>query len=257
MKEPILKEFKIIQFKKEEKTKEQIVKAVSEYTLNIKLNNIPVASLVCLPTDLKELAIGYLISEGLLKNLDEIDLIKEIYPNIFINTKKEIKDIELYTELRSSGCVGIKQTWEQNVEKIEDFSLKIDINTIFHAQEVLNKKCNIWKTSGGTHSAATFSWKGDLIAFYEDVGRHNAIDKVIGYMYLNKINSQSCFLVSTGRQSAGMILKLIRARIPLVVSNTAPMVQGIELARNYGVTLICFARDPKLSVYANEIRIIT
>ena len=248
-----MNEFEISKIQDGKKIKEK-VKVVTEYTLNIKLNNIPVASLVCLPINLKELAVGYLISEGLLKNIDDIELIKEVYPNLFIRTKSEIKDIELYTELRSSGCVGIKQTWEQNVEKVIS-SFKIDVKTIFKAQNVLNEKCDIWKVSGGTHSAALFSKTGELLAFYEDVGRHNAIDKVIGHVYLNKISPSSCFLVSTGRQSAGMILKLIRARIPMVVSNTAPMVQGIELAREYGITLICFAREPKLSIYSNEQRI--
>ena len=254
MKEEKLKEFKIINIKDGIKSEES-VKVVSEYTLNIKLNNIPVASLVCLPNNLKELAIGYVISEGLLKDTNEIELIKEFYPNIFIRTRSEIKNIELYTELRSSGCVGIKQTWDQNVEKVRS-SLKIDVDTIFRSQAILNEKCNIWKVSGGTHSAAVFSKTGDLIAFYEDFGRHNAIDKVIGYLYLNHLDPTSCFLVSTGRQSAGMILKLIRAKIPIVISNTAPMVQGIELARENGITLICFAREPKLSIYANKERII-
>lgn len=254
MKEEILKTFEITKIQAGKKSKET-AKVVSEYTLNIKLNNIPVAGLVCLPNNLKELAVGYVISEGLLKNIEEIELIKEVYPNIFIRTKSEIKDIELYTELRSSGCVGIKQTWEQNVEKVKS-SLKINITTIFRAQAILNEKCNVWKASGGTHSAAVFSNKGDLIAFYEDVGRHNAIDKIIGHLYLKGLEPTSYFLVSTGRQSAGMLLKLIRAKIPIVVSNTAPMVQGIELAREYGITLICFAREPKLSIYSNDERII-
>jgi len=253
MKEETLKEFEIKKIQNGKVIKET-GKVVSEYTLNIKLNNIPVASLVCLPADLKELTVGYLISEGLLKNTDEIELIKEVYPNIFVKTKSEIKDIELYTELRSSGCVGIKQTWEQNVEKVES-SLNINVQTIFEAQQVLDNKCNIWKTSGGTHSAAIFSQDGSLVAFYEDVGRHNAIDKVIGHVYQNKLDPTSCFLVSTGRQSAGMILKLIRAKIPIVISNTAPMVQGIELAREYGISLVCFARKPKLSIYSKEERI--
>ncbi len=253
MKEETINEFKIKKIK-QGKIINETGKVVSEYTLNIKLNNIPVASLVCLPANFKELTIGYLISEGLLKNIDDIELIKEIHPNIFVKTKSEIKDIELYTELRSSGCVGIKQTWEQNVERVNS-SLEITIDTIFDAQDVLDQKCNIWKTTGGTHSAAIFSKDCELIAFYEDIGRHNAIDKVIGYMYLNKMDPTNCFLVSTGRQSAGMLLKLIRAKIPIVISNTAPMVQGIELAREYNVTLICFARKPRLSIYSNEKRI--
>ena len=253
MKEDTIKEFNIKKIQ-DGKEIQEFVKVVSEYTLNIKLNNIPVASLVCLPKNFKELTVGYLISEGLLKDVNEIELIKEVHPNIFVKTKSEIKDIELYTELRSSGCVGIKQTWEQNVEKVES-SLMIDVKTIFKAQEILDDKCNIWKTTGGTHSAAIFSKDGALLAFYEDIGRHNAIDKIIGHVYLNEIDPTSCFLVSTGRQSAGMVLKLIRAKIPIVVSNTAPMVQGIELAQEFGITVICFARKPKLSLYSSEKRI--
>ncbi|MHA1783742.1 MAG: formate dehydrogenase accessory sulfurtransferase FdhD [Candidatus Helarchaeota archaeon] len=250
----VLDKFKVTKIKNG-KASEEIVDVVTEYTLNIKLNNISVASLVCLPINIKELAIGYLISEGLLNNINDIEIIKEILPNIYINTRNPVDNIELYTELRSSGCIGIKQTWDQHVEKVES-SLQIDTKTIFTAQKILDEKCGIWKVSGGTHSAAIFSREGELIAFYEDIGRHNAIDKIIGHVYINRIQPNNCFLVSTGRQSAGMLLKMIRAKIPIVISNTAPIAQGIELARKFNITLICFAREPKLSVYSNRQRII-
>ena len=253
MNEEIFENFYITRFKSGKSRKEN-ANIISESTLNIKLNNIPVASLVCLSKNLKELSVGYLISEGIIKDINEIKQIKELLPNIFIQTKNKVEDLNLYTELRSSGCIGIKQTWNQNIKPIHS-SIKIDVKTIFKAQELVDNKCVLWKISGGTHSAAAFKESGELIAFFEDVGRHNAVDKIIGCLYLKKINPNNCFLVTTGRQSAGMVLKAVRAKIPVIISNTAPIAQGVELARKFNVTLICFAREPKLSLYSNEDRI--
>ncbi|NHI94243.1 MAG: formate dehydrogenase accessory sulfurtransferase FdhD [Candidatus Lokiarchaeota archaeon] len=251
--EELLEKFCITRIKNGVSKKEN-VNIISEYTLNINLNNKSITSLICLPKNLEELTIGYLISEGIIKNLNEITHIEKRLPNFFIQTEKKMDNLDQYLELRSSGCIGIKQTWNQQIKTVES-SIKIDIKTIFTVQKIVNEKCVLWKISGGTHSAAAFKESGELIAFFEDVGRHNAVDKIIGHLYLKEIDPTNCLLVTTGRQSAGMVLKAIRAGFPIIISNTAPIVQGVELARKYNVTLICFAREPTFSIYSNEDRI--
>ncbi|MHA1249381.1 MAG: formate dehydrogenase accessory sulfurtransferase FdhD, partial [Candidatus Helarchaeota archaeon] len=85
------------------------------------------------------------------------------------------------------------------------------INIIFKSQKKLQDLAEIWRKTGGTHQAAVFKLSGDLVAFAEDCGRHNAMDKVIGKTYLQKINPNKCFLITTGRLSFGMVSKVIRA----------------------------------------------
>ena len=250
---PLIK-FEVLNFKNGT-IKKEFVEIVSEYTLNIKLNDILVSSLICLPSYFKELAVGYLVSEGYIKNIGQIKSINQYLPDIFITTKEPIKDIETLTELRSSGHIGTKQTWEQNIEKFKA-PTKINVVDIFRAQKALNDKCILWQVSRGTHSAALFSNTGDFLALFEDTGRHGSIDKIIGYVYLNQVDPTKCFLVTTGRPSAGMLLKLIRAKIPIIVSKAVPMAQGIELAIKYDISLICFAREPNLSIYSGAERII-
>jgi len=89
-----------------------------------------------------------------------------------------------------------------------------------------------------------------------DVGRHNAFDKVVGYSFLNGIDLSEHFILSTGRQSAGMVLKAARAGIPLVASKTAPLNSGIDAAQRTGVCLVCFVSDDRMSVFTHPERLL-
>jgi len=112
----------------------------------------------------------------------------------------------------------------------------------------------IFRATGGTHSAAIFE-DGKLVAFAEDVGRRNAVNKVIGIAALRKINFSRSVLVSSGRQAADMVLKAARVGIPIITSIAAPLYSGVEVAKKTGITLICFARGQRMNVYSNPERI--
>jgi FdhD protein len=89
-----------------------------------------------------------------------------------------------------------------------------------------------------------------------DVGRHNAFDKVVGKAYLDSIDVSRHFLLSTGRQSAGMVMKAARAGVPLVATKTAPLSTGVEAAEKAGVCLVCFVSHDKLSVFTHPERLV-
>lgn len=227
---------------------EKIGKVSIEKTINIFINIRKIASLLCSPLDLKELAAGFLISEGIIDSLDLIKKIEVKGTNIIVSSDIFQPDIEYWMEVRSSGCVGVQKSWEDLIQPIET-NIEINPEIIFKAQKLLRDKNVIWKETGGTHAAGIFSTLGKLLAFSEDIGRHNAIDKVIGKIYLENIDPSSVFLVTTGRQSVGMVAKVARAKIPIIVSNTAPLDQGIDLARKLKMKLICFSREPNLNLY--------
>jgi FdhD protein len=227
---------------------EKIGKVSIEKTFNIFINIRKIASLLCSPLDLRELAAGFLISEGIIDSLDLIKKIEVKGTNIIASSDTFQPDIEYWMEVRSSGCVGIQKSWENLIKPIQS-NIEINPEIIFKSQKLLRDKNVIWRETGGTHAAGIFSASGKLLAFSEDIGRHNAIDKVIGKLYLKKIDPSSVFLATTGRQSVGMVAKVARAKIPIIVSNTAPLDQGIDLARKLKMKLICFSREPKLNLY--------
>lgn len=222
-----------------------------EGTIELFLNKTPIASILATPEMLKELAIGYLICEGLVKNADHITDI-EIENNRIYLTVEEAEHLELWRELRSSGCVGVK--WEENE------SIIVASNSTFRKDAICNSlgflESEIYRKTHGTHAACLMNTKGDCVAKAIDVGRHNAFDKVVGYAYLNGINVSEHFIFSSGRQSAGMVLKAARAGIPLVATKTAPLNSGIDAAQRTGVCLVCFVSNDKISVFSNPERLL-
>ena len=108
--------------------------------------------------------------------------------------------------------------------------------------------------TGGTHSAAIFH-EEKLVAFAEDIGRHNAVDKVIGAAAMKKVEFSKCVIVSSGRQPANMVLKAARVGIPIVASIAGPVNSGVDIAIKTGVTLICFVRGQRMNVYSYPERV--
>jgi len=221
-----------------------------EGTIELFVNRTPIASILATPEMLKELAIGYLICEGLVKNVDYITDFKIDDNRIFIGVE-ETEHLELWRELRSSGCVGVK--WEENE------SISVTSSTIFSVDPICKSlgylESEIYTKTHGTHAACLMNTRGECVAKAIDVGRHNAFDKVVGYAYLNGINVSEHFIFSSGRQSAGMVLKAARAGIPLVATKTAPLNSGIDAAQRTGVCLVCFVSNTKLTVFSHPERL--
>ena len=119
----------------------------------------------------------------------------------------------------------------------------------------MQKKTSLFKETGGCHGAAIFDQTGTLINVLEDIGRHNAIDKIIGYALSNKIEMSRIFLTTTGRLTGDSVLKAIRANIPILASLSAAIESGVRLAFGYGLTLIGFVRGKKMNIYTHPHRI--
>ncbi len=214
------------------------------------MNKTPIAAILATPEMLKELALGYVICEGVVRAKEEIKgyqikgktIRVEIEPN---------EHLELWRELRSSGCVGVRWDENENVNVISytKFSKEaIKKSLVFLESE-------IYKKTHGTHAACLVNEEGRCVIKAIDVGRHNAFDKVVGKAYLEGLDLSRHFLLSTGRQSAGMVMKAARAGIPLVATKTAPLSTGIDAALKTGVCLVCFVSNEKLSVFTHPERI--
>ncbi|CAG0988317.1 MAG: formate dehydrogenase subunit delta [Candidatus Methanoperedens nitroreducens] len=230
---------------------EKIHTVAIESTIEIFINKIPIASILATPEMIKELAIGYFICEGLVKDPDSIKDFK-IDGNRIYAAIEETGHVEIWRELRSSGCVGVR--WEENENISIDSDTKFSMDLIGKSLRFLES--DIYRETRGTHAACLINARGECAAKAIDVGRHNAFDKVVGYAYLNGINVREHFIISTGRQSAGMVLKAARAGIPLVATKTAPLNSGIDAALRTGVCLVCFVSNDKMSVFSHYERLL-
>jgi len=206
-----------------------------EFPLTIILNNRETATLPCSPQKLNYLAAGFLASEGL------------------INSHDDIIKITVY---RKKGTVRVKtkkNTPHAQAKKV-DSDIEISAPQVFALMEDFTSRSKVFLATGGVHSAALADSE-NILVFSEDIGRHNAIDKVFGECLLKDIATAGRLLITSGRVSSEIMLKAARRNVPLLISRAAPTNLGVRLAQNLGVTLVGFAREQKMNLYANEQRI--
>ncbi len=261
----------ILRIKKSEKEKTLDTILIEKF-IDISVNSEPLANIVCLPLDLKELAVGFLFSIGIIDTIDEIKEIK-------INELENKIDIDLYNSKFSTidnfnlnpvsrvidtSC-GISSPWREIIKKSLDDAkesaklrddIKISQSIIFSSMKQMQTKSPLFRETGGCHAASIFNFDGKLLSLKEDIGRHNAIDKVIGDLLLKKQNFSDLFLTSTGRLTGDSVLKAVRAKLPIVASHSAAIESGVRLAFTYGITLIGFVRGARMNVYTNPHRVI-
>ena len=242
-----------------------------ETPVDLLVNGKPLVNIVCLAKDLEFLGIGFLYSIGLINSFSDIEdiSVNEIENKIEIKLKKDIDvDLELLQKNPVSRVIdtscGISSPWrdvikkslntqKQNMETKDNYRVSAEI--ISNAVLEMQKKTPLFRETGGCHGAALFNQKGNIISVLEDIGRHNAIDKVIGYALSQHIDMSFTFLTTTGRLTGDSVLKAIRANIPILASLSAAIESGVRLAFGYGLTLIGFVRGKKMNIYCHPYRI--
>lgn len=191
------------------------------------------------PLELKELAVGHLITEGILK-------FSEIW-------RAEVKKDEIYILTRQENL------FSKNKEKELNLDIFVKSDAVFNLEAVIAGtnylESETYKLTRGTHLAALIDKKGKLAVQIIDVGRHNAVDKVVGAAFLRGFDISQLYLLSTGRQPAYMITKAARAGIPLVATKAMPFDSGVEAAKKANVCLVGQLRKEAMLVFANEWRI--
>ncbi|MFX0024017.1 MAG: formate dehydrogenase accessory sulfurtransferase FdhD [Candidatus Hermodarchaeota archaeon] len=244
-----------------------------ETPIDIYINSKPLANIICLAKDLKELSIGFLFSIGIIDSLDDIKEVKvnELENTVLIDLDEKIDfnlenlDINPVSRVIDTTC-GIPSPWRKVIkESLEKSKIKeaikanesmiVKANMIFSAIKQMQINTPLFRETGGCHGAAIFDINGELLSVKEDIGRHNAIDKVIGEMLLNRHDFENVFLTSTGRLTGDSVLKAIRAKIPIVASLSAAVESGVRLAFGYGITLIGFVRGARMNIYSHPNRI--
>jgi len=239
-----------------------------EKPLHIFLNQTHYVTILCSPSQLRELAIGHLLSEGVLKSTEEIREIRmerggkcrvRLKPDI--DAEKRISISQPFTRLIVSAC-GSPDYWPLTklIDRLSLAKLKLGLTVeakiISESVKRLNMLAETFRKTGGVHIAALYSANGELVTFSEDVGRHNAVDKVIGAGASKNLNFEKSFLALSGRLTGDIVLKSARMRIPIVASMTAAIDSGVKAAQRTGITLVGFVRGKRMNVYTYPERIV-
>lgn len=212
-----------------------------------------------------ELSVGFLFSEGIISSFEQIEKIDYFKENNVIKlklTKGTNIDIDNLSRniLTYSSCgicgASIIDLIYKRVNRYPKGDFKVDKDIILSLPSMLKQSQAIFSKTGGIHASTLFDSKGNLIELREDVGRHNAMDKLLGRMLMDKkIPLDNTMVLFSGRSSFELVQKSILAGIPFIVSIGAPSSLAVELAEAYNVTLIGFLRENKFNVYSGIERV--
>jgi len=234
-----------------------------EKPLHLFVNTVFWATIMCSPTNLKELAVGHLLSEGVVKSTREIIevILKETEGICYVKLEPTIKVEDrvrlsrLHTRVIPSTCgSGAPHQFTGKNPKVKS-QLKVKAQVVFDSVNQLNFRAEGFRQTGGFHAAAIYKADGSMLAMAEDVGRHNAVDKVIGMVALNEGNFGECFLALSGRMSGDVVFKAAKVGLPVVASLSAALSSGIDMAETTNLTLVGFVRGKRMNIYSFSARI--
>jgi len=214
---------------------------VVEETIALYLNDELVTELVASPVNLEELGVGLVVDEGLAEGIQSVRSSSGVVRVYARSVRARTWRIE------SSGGIAALNT-------VPQVSSTITL-TPQDVLSVINETTSeLWRQTGAVHCSVLFL-ENRLVIKRVDVGRHNTIDKVVGFAILNQIDLSRCIIGCTGRQPSGMVSKVANAGVPVIVSKAAPTYNGILTANDARITLICFARGNRFTIYTHPHRI--
>jgi FdhD protein len=215
---------------------------VCEDTFTLHLNNAPLLTMVASDDHLRELGAGFIICSGISDRIDSVT----------------VCDTDIFVDAPVTG------EYQVTLESSGGCSNRVPPRPVHSNQRVTPEKVlavrgaidsDAWLKTGALHASVLF-YNGEMAIRCEDIGRHNTVDKVVGHAILNKLSLSHCIIGCTGRQPSGMVGKVANAGIPIIISRAASTDQGIATADAAGITLICFTREGRFTVYTHPERII-
>jgi FdhD protein len=232
-----------------------------EFPLTIILNGQELATLLCSPKDLRYLAAGFLFSEGFIETKEEIK-------RMTLNQKKGVIKVEttggkeyaqesFLKRTITTGCGRAIAFYNPaDIEGVQevDSDMRLSPLDVFNLTKEFQLRSEVYRATGGVHSAALCE-TDHIVVFEEDVGRHNAIDKIFGKCLLEDLPTEDRVVITSGRISSEILFKVAKRRIPVIISKSAPTDLGVIVAQDLRITLIGFARGKRMNVYAGEWRL--
>ena len=236
-----------------------------EEPLEIRVGDKTLATTMRTPGHDDELAVGFLVSEGIVRDRSAIagisrDGDNKVIVHLARGVKLKLNSAQRFGTISSSCGLCGKTSIDairQNFPAIESTDVRIDIETLLSLPEKLQKGQSDFSRTGGIHAAGIFDSRGELRMVREDIGRHNAVDKTIGRAFLDGLLplNRHVLLVS-GRASFEIVQKALAAGIPIVAAVSAPSTLAADFARESNQTLIGFLRPPSFNIYSHVERVI-
>jgi FdhD protein len=254
---------------------------VMEEPFEVRVNGRSLAAIMRTPDDIvsdRELAMGFLLTEGIISDPKQVQAIKrvkdkdglpaenvldvrlpELPENLFGSPSDESARFERrFTVASSCGLCGKNSIVEvcRRLNPLETDDFQVSVQVLYRMPDALRTEQAIFDHTGGLHAAGLFTPSGELVVLREDLGRHNAVDKIIGSMALQgRYPLAGYVLLVSGRISFEIVQKALAARIPLVAAISAPSSLALELAEESGVTLVGFLRGKQCNVYTHPERV--
>lgn len=233
---------------------------ISEQSLTLAVNGRDLITLLCSPEHLEDLTVGYLLGEGLIISRDDISELSLDTENMRISVSlsgplPEEKQFKRYLASGAGKGVDYDQLLSGPFSEKYAGHHRIDSQHIIEMMKKLQENSVLHKATGGVHTAA-LGHEGELLIQRDDIGRHNAVDKVIGSCFRNGLEMADKALLLSGRISSEMVSKTIKSGVQVLVSKSAPTDAGIDMAEKAGLTLIGFTRGSKFNTYCHPYRII-
>ncbi|APV43770.1 FdhD protein [Dehalogenimonas formicexedens] len=230
-----------------------------ERALTIILNGEELVTLLCSPGEFDYLAAGYLASEDLITNATDIKelLVNENTAVVRVDTVGNANVELTYKRVISSGCgrgAALYSAADVSSLKPVTSTLEVGPAQIYQLVRDFQHHNGLYRETGGVHSAA-IAGQDSIEFFTEDVGRHNAVDRLFGKALLENFDFSLKMLLTTGRISSEIVSKVARRNVGLLVSRSAPTSSAIELADRLNITLVGFVRGERMNVYTHPGRI--
>lgn len=226
--------------------------------------------IVMSPYELKEFLIGHLHAEGLLdsgRGMGNMEVLPSANGVTRVNVKLDPDHLKLgvpedfvagpvWVGLIHSACGSASTVARQDLQPIKQHII-ISPSELLTIPATIRNRSELFKKTGAYHSAFILARSMELLYQADDIGRHTAVDKVIGKALMEDVDFKEVVLFTTGRISSDIVKKCVRCQIPVLVSRGAPLGGAVELAREYGLVLIGFLRGGRFNVYSGEEHILT
>lgn len=234
---------------------------INEQPVTLVLNGREMVTLLCAGHHLEELAVGFFHSDGFIGKLEDLERVSvdEAAGKVEVVTRKSVPLAERLWEKRTvtSGC-GKGSMFYYSLDALLSKPVEGGPTAtpakILERVEDLNRLSDTYRHTHGVHNTA-LATKDEVLLFRDDIGRHNAVDMIVGHVFLQGISLKDKMLITTGRLTSEMLIKAAKVGIPILVSRNTATTLAVELATSMNITLIGYARAGKFIVYAGKDRI--
>ncbi len=243
------------------KVKKEYDALQEESLLKVYVNDILTMQLGCSANHLVELVVGRLFTEGMIRSADEIDCMSicenSMRAEVYLKDRKA--DLSNHTIETTPTCCTNNKTLNNYFGTGEPLKPVAPIEWtpewIFQLTDIFAKDETVHARTNGTHSAY-LSTPDKILCFREDIGRHNAFDKVIGWALNHDVDLRKCAILTSGRVPTDMVTKAIRAHVPILVSKAVATDKTVQIARKFDLTLICSAHPDSIDIMNDPMRIV-